>query len=215
MRATWPIAAPTARGCRSWPSSRSAPIHGATNGRSRICSVRSSAAPSIRRLSRRRPTCSTAVATWNCSTIAWCRTVPGRSGLDFTAQRNSWGPNYLRFGVPLQDDFQGNTIFNAAGRIDFTELNSLGAELRLDGQLGTAPLLGDRALPAAVEYHALLRRAARPDRSARSAAGPERAAGGLLPHHSFDYGLDFGREFSNWGELRFGVLDEPRRIARQ
>ena len=52
----------------------------------------------------------------------------GDYGLDFTARRNSWGPNYLRFGVQLQDDFQGNTIFNAAGRLDFTELNSLGAE---------------------------------------------------------------------------------------
>ena len=45
----------------------------------------------------------------------------GRDGLEFTAQRNSWGPNYLRFGLSLQDDFKGNTIFNAAARLDFTE----------------------------------------------------------------------------------------------
>ena len=52
----------------------------------------------------------------------------GHFGLDFTARRNSWGPNYLRFGVALQDDFKGHTIFNAAARLDITELNSLGAE---------------------------------------------------------------------------------------
>src|SRR5579864_2100689 len=65
----------------------------------------------------------------------------GQTGLDFNAQRNSWGPNYLRFGVLLQDDFQGRTIFNAAGRLDITELNSLGAESRWDARVGTDPLI--------------------------------------------------------------------------
>ena len=65
----------------------------------------------------------------------------GQFGLDFSARRNSWGPNYLRFGVALQDDFKGQTIFNAAGRLDITELNSLGAEWVSDLQVGTAPLL--------------------------------------------------------------------------
>ena len=60
----------------------------------------------------------------------------------------------------LEDDFKGNTIFNAAGRLDFTELNSLGAESRLDLQVGTAPLLGRGAVSAALEHHALFRRPA-------------------------------------------------------
>ena len=33
---------------------------------------------------------------------------PGRYGLALDARPNSQGPNYLRFGLSLQDDFQGN-----------------------------------------------------------------------------------------------------------
>ncbi|MGA8708830.1 MAG: patatin-like phospholipase family protein [Steroidobacteraceae bacterium] len=131
----------------------------------------------------------------------------GQTGLDFNAQRNSWGPNYLRFGVSLQDDFQGNTIFNAAGRLDFTELNSLGAELRLDGQLGTDPLVGAefyQPLSNTTRYfvapHVLIEAHDLPQVENERQVGYYRI-------NSFDEGIDFGREFSTWGELRFGVLE--------
>jgi NTE family protein len=131
----------------------------------------------------------------------------GQTGLDFNAQRNSWGPNYLRFGVSLQDDFQGNTIFNAAGRLDITELNSLGAELQLDAQLGTDPLLGAELylpLSNATRYfvapHALVEAHDLPQVENGRQVGYYRI-------NSFDEGLDLGREFSTWGELRFGVLE--------
>jgi NTE family protein len=131
----------------------------------------------------------------------------GRTGLDFSAQRNSWGPNYLRFGVSLQDDFQGNTIFNAAGRLDITELNSLGAELRLDGQVGTDPLLE-------AEFYQPLSNTARyfvaPHAQVEAHNVPQVENGrqiGFYRVNSIDEGMDLGREFSTWGELRFGVLE--------
>src|SRR6202167_4595826 len=65
----------------------------------------------------------------------------GAFGLDFSARRNSWGPNYLRFGVALENDCRAQTIFTAAARLDLTEINSLGAEWVWDLQVGTAPLL--------------------------------------------------------------------------
>jgi NTE family protein len=37
----------------------------------------------------------------------------GLTGLLFTARRNSWGPDYLRLGLALQDDFAGDSTFNA------------------------------------------------------------------------------------------------------
>jgi NTE family protein len=131
----------------------------------------------------------------------------GQTGLDFNAQRNSWGPNYLRFGVSVQDDFQGNTIFNAAGRLDITELNSLGAELRLDAQVGTDPLLGTELyLPLSntaryfVAPHAQV--------EAHNVAQVENGRQvGYFRVNSIDEGLDVGREFSTWGEMRFGVLE--------
>ena len=131
----------------------------------------------------------------------------GRTGLDFDAQRNSWGPNYLRFGVSFQDDFQGNTIFNAAGRLDITEINSLGAELQLDGQLGTDPLIG-------AEFYQPLSNVERyfvaPHLMVEAHNIPQVENGrqiGFYRISSVDEGLDLGRELSSWGELRFGVLE--------
>ena len=65
----------------------------------------------------------------------------GETGVEFTAQQKSWGPNYLRFGLSIEDDFEGSTSFNVATRWRRPELNSLGAELSTDVRLGTDPLL--------------------------------------------------------------------------
>jgi NTE family protein len=131
----------------------------------------------------------------------------GRTGLDFNAQRNSWGPNYLRFGVSLQDDFQGNTIFNAAGRLDITELNSLGAESRWDAQVGTDPLLATELyLPLSNTHRYFIA----PHAQVEAHNVPQVEDGrqvGYFRVNSVDEGIDFGRELSTWGELRFGVLE--------
>lgn len=131
----------------------------------------------------------------------------GRDGLEFTAQRNSWGPNYLRFGLSLQDDFKGNTIFNAAARLDFTELNSLGAESRWNMQVGSAPLFG-------TELYLPLDNIARyfiaPHLQVEEHELPQDEGGrqvGEFRISSFDEGIDFGRELGSWGEVRLGVLD--------
>src|SRR5271168_4094779 len=59
------------------------------------------------------------------------------SGLEVRARRKSWGPNYVRFGLSLEDDFQGNSRYNAAARFIVTELDPLGAELLTDLQIGS------------------------------------------------------------------------------
>ena len=131
----------------------------------------------------------------------------GRFGLDFSARRNSWGPNYLRFGIALQDDFKGQTTFNAAGRLDFTELNSLGAESVWDVQVGTAPLLATELyLPLSNVTRYFV--APHADVEAHDVAQIEHGRQvGEYRVSSVDSGVDFGREFGNWGELRVGALD--------
>ena len=131
----------------------------------------------------------------------------GQFGLDFSARRNSWGPNYLRFGVALQDDFKGQTAFNAAGRLDIMELNSLGAESVWDVQVGTAPLLATELyLPLSnvtryfIAPHAQIEAHDVPQVVNDRQVGEYRVS-------SVDYGLDFGRELSNWGEVRVGALN--------
>lgn len=131
----------------------------------------------------------------------------GQYGLDFTALRNSWGPNYLRLGVQLQDDFQGNTTFNAAGLLDFTEINSLGAESVWDLQLGTDPLLATeffQPLSIVTQYFIAPHADVEQHDIAQLEGGRQV---GEYRVRSVDYGLDFGREFDNWGELRIGAVN--------
>ncbi len=130
----------------------------------------------------------------------------GHTGLDFTAHRNSWGPNYLRFGVQLEDDFKGLTTFNAGGRLDFTELNSLGAESVWAAQVGSDPLLATELyLPLSNVYRYFFAPHAQVEAHDIAQVEDKRQVG-IFRVSDFDYGLDFGREFSNWGEARLGVL---------
>jgi NTE family protein len=138
------------------------------------------------------------------------RLVPDTSdqyGLEVTARRNSWGPNYLRFGLSLEDDFSGHSSVNAAGRLSFTELNSLGAESLWDVQVGTAPRI-------ATELYLPLSNVTRyfvdPHVDVEAHNVPQVENGvqvGIYRVRSFDYGVDVGQEFGSWGELRFGALE--------
>ncbi len=135
------------------------------------------------------------------------RSAQGTDGLVFSARRNSWGPNYLRLGLSLQDDFEGNSTFNAAARVSFTELNALGAEALLDVQVGASPRV------AAEFYQPLsVRRSyfVAPRLEAEAHDVPQLQNGNIIGEYrvrTFEYGLDAGREFGNWGQLRGGVLD--------
>ena len=130
------------------------------------------------------------------------------NGLEIHALRNSWGPNYLRLGLSLQDDFAGNTAFNAAARLLFTELGDTAAEWVWDLQVGAAPRLGtEYFLPLSNQRRYFLV----PHLQLEAHNIPQLAPGsedqiGEFRVRSVDYGLDLGRELGNWGELRGGLL---------
>ena len=65
----------------------------------------------------------------------------GLNGVEFRARPKSWGPTVIRFGLSLEDDFEGSTGFNIAARLIRPQLNRLGAEFVLDARVGTDPLL--------------------------------------------------------------------------
>ena len=139
----------------------------------------------------------------------------GTDGLVFSARRNSWGPNYLRLGLSLQDDFKGNSTFNAAARVTFTELNALGAEALLDLRVGESPLAGvEFYQPLSVQRSYFIA----PRMVAEAHDVPQLENGSIIGEYrvrTFEYGLDFGREFGNWGQLRGGVLDSRGSTAVQ
>ena len=135
----------------------------------------------------------------------------GRAGgfaLELDARRNSWGPNYVRFGLNLQDDFAGNSSFNAAARVVLSELTSRGAEWTWDLQLGESPRI-------ATELFVPLDYAGR--WFVMPQAGFEVSNAALLQDQQrlaefrvrrFKYGVDLGRQLENWGEVRVGVRRE-------
>ncbi len=129
----------------------------------------------------------------------------GRQGLNFSARRNSWGPNYLHLGLSLQDDFSGRTAFNAAGRLLFTELNSLGAESVWDMRIGSAPRLATELyLPLSDVRRYFV--APHGEIEAHNVAQlVDNQQVGEYRVRSASYGLDLGRELGGFGEVRGGV----------
>jgi NTE family protein len=127
------------------------------------------------------------------------------SGFEVRARRKSWGPNYLRFGLNLQDDFQGNSRYNAAARFVLTEINDLGAELLTDVQIGSDPKVVS-------EFY-------QPLDALRTwfVAPSVRIEARDLPiytnnlevadfrNREAEADIDFGRNLGNWGEIRAGV----------
>jgi NTE family protein len=135
-----------------------------------------------------------------------------RFGLELTARRNSWGPNYIRFGLNLQDDFAGNSTYNAAARFVLSEITQPGGEWVWDLQVGQTSRLAteiylpfSQSLPYFVLPHAEL--------EARNVSVLDDQQRTVAEYRvrSFGYGLDFGREFGNWGEIRAGL----RRVTGQ
>jgi NTE family protein len=126
------------------------------------------------------------------------------SGLEVRARRKSWGPNYIRFGLNLEDNFQGNSRYNAATRFILTELDDLGAELVTDVQIGSDPKV-------ASEFYQPL------DAQRTWFVAPSlRVEAQDLQLYTKDVlvadyrdreveaDLDIGRTLGNWGEIRAG-----------
>jgi NTE family protein len=129
-------------------------------------------------------------------------------GLALQARRNSWGPNYLRFGLELQDDFEGNSSFNASARVQLSEINALGGEWVWDFRVGESPRIATEVfLPLSYTTRWFVApRVAFELRNVPLIEEQQRIAEYRV--RSFQYGLDFGRELGNWGELRAGVQSE-------
>ncbi|MDY6945202.1 MAG: patatin-like phospholipase family protein [Pseudomonadota bacterium] len=129
----------------------------------------------------------------------------GHTGLELDLRRKSWGPNYVRFGLNLEDNFEGTSRYNAALRFISTELNGLGAEWLTDLQIGDNPKLF-------TEFYQPLSLASRyfvaPSFDFEERSVFQQRDRDLLAEYrvrTMQGGLDVGREISNWGEVRLGM----------
>ena len=60
----------------------------------------------------------------------------GPRAMVITPREKEWGPDYLRFGLGLETDFQGDNFFNLLVQYRKTWLNHLGGEWLTEGQIG-------------------------------------------------------------------------------
>jgi NTE family protein len=136
--------------------------------------------------------------------LAWPDGVAGH-GLALTARRNSWGPNYLRFGLQLQNDFEGNSSFNAAARATLAEITRFGGEWVWDLQIGETPRVATEVyLPFGYRSPYFIAPHAGFEIRTLPLASED---GDLLAEYrvrTTAYGMDFGRELGSFGELRAG-----------
>jgi NTE family protein len=129
---------------------------------------------------------------------------PPAADLAFQARGNSWGPNYLRAGLRLQDDFDGNTTFDAAARLVLSDINRYGAEWIWDGQIGGNPQLGTQVyLPFSLQRRWFIEPAVLWQiRDVPQFTGDDLV--GELRVRTIRYGGALGRELGNSGEVRIG-----------
>ncbi len=127
------------------------------------------------------------------------------TGIEVRARRKSWGPNYVFFGLNLQDDFQGDSLYNAAARFIMTELNGLGAEWLSDVQIGVDPkVFSEFYQPLDPLRKWFVAPSARVEvRDLPVFANNVQIAD--FRDREAEADLDFGRNLGNWGEIRVGL----------
>jgi len=128
-----------------------------------------------------------------------------RYGLALDARPSAMGPDYLRFGLTLQDDFKGNSTYTAAVRFVMSDVTRTGGQWATDVQIGSVGgVYTELWVPLAkfsgwfVDPH-IGTQTYNIDLLQGQAQLAEYRA------HTFAYGLDFGYQFGNWGEIRTGV----------
>ncbi|MGI9272674.1 MAG: patatin-like phospholipase family protein [Woeseiaceae bacterium] len=129
----------------------------------------------------------------------------GQIGVEYTAVAKSWGPDFLNFGISVQDDFDGSTAFNVFARLTKTGLNSRGAEWRTDLQLGTDLGLQSefyQPFGSGLKYFVAPRLDWRQNNQNvfidKQSVGQLRVAEG-------EVGVDLGAELGTIGEIRVGL----------
>jgi NTE family protein len=126
-------------------------------------------------------------------------------GLEVHARRKSWGPNYVRFGLALESNFQGSNQYNVAAEFLQTEIDDLEAELQTNVQIGSDSKITSefyQPLDALAKWFVApaVRLESRDlpifQNNSRIADFRDREVEG---------DLDVGRNLGNWGEIRVGL----------
>ena len=129
-----------------------------------------------------------------------------RRVLVITPQEKAWGPDYLRFGLGIATDFQGQNVFNLLAQYRRTWLNRLGGEWLTEAQIGQRTSLSTEIIQPVEE-------------GGRYFVAPYARVGQeIQPVFNDGYrvgeyetketrlGLDAGSFLGTWGEARLGAV---------
>ncbi|MDP2784453.1 MAG: patatin-like phospholipase family protein [Sulfurimicrobium sp.] len=129
----------------------------------------------------------------------------GQRVLVVDAVEKSWGPNYFRFGLGLDSDFQGTANFTVQGRFRKTWLNSLGAEWLTDVQIGHTDRIASEFYQPIDSQH---RYFVAPSIELKQSSTDLYSNDELIARYDmkrYRAGLDFGRDLGEYGQARLGI----------
>ena len=138
---------------------------------------------------------------------------PAGRVLTILPREKDWGPDYLRFGLGLATDFQGENFFNLLVQYRRTWLNRLGGEWLTEARLGQeTSLFTEFIQPVEERGRYFVAPYAKIGQTSRGVfIGEERVAEYNV--REARAGLDAGAVLGTWGEARLGAVwrrVEPR-----
>lgn len=129
----------------------------------------------------------------------------GKKGLIINTKEKNWGPNYLRFGLNLISDSEGANDYNFLLDYRRTQMNSLGAEWKIVGQIGqTQGLFTEFYQPLDAENYFFVAPQLLYEQHLQDVYEDERR----IAEYKVDEiggGFDFGVNLSSYVEVRLGV----------
>jgi NTE family protein len=126
-------------------------------------------------------------------------------GLEIDLRRKSWGPNYLRLGVGMENDMEGGATANAGARLLLTELNAFDAEWLTDVQLGENPRFATEFFqPLSLRSSFFIAPGYRYELSTLQLVDDGNRIARYRVRESV-FSVALGVELSNWGEIRAGL----------
>jgi len=132
----------------------------------------------------------------------------GNYGLAIDARPASEGRYYLRFGLSLQDDFQGNSTYTAAMRFVMSDITRNAGEWVTDLSVGANSGISSELFLPLAQYSGWFVMPHIADLTRDLYWYQEQNLIAKYRLHTFDYGMDFGYQFGNWGEIRVGAQRE-------
>jgi len=129
----------------------------------------------------------------------------GSHALTTTVTEKSWGPQYLRLGLGVSTDFEGDSFFSLRAAHRWTWLNALGGEWRNDLEIGHTDRLATEWLQPLTPAQRLFASAYLSGE--RTPLDVYSDSTRLLRYRreAIASGIDLGVPLAEWGEARIGI----------